>query len=257
MGRVKLPIKKIENITNRQITFSKRRNSLIKKAYELSVLCDVDVALITFSPSGRPALFSSSTRIFEGDPCEITTLCEAEYRQHILQQTLEQVQLRKSVLEEEFNFGVSDQQVNLANTVDVDGLFVGETSNNPVEWLPQEDPNVNILNFVDAYAPALLWGQQSHSAVVDMLGTSSTLVPSTNTLQLQMNPDNNSLEVCTLSPDFGQVIDINGSSWEQLHDLGNGSLSIAEAREQEQLIEQYLSQFPSSDILISDQHHQI
>ncbi|XLU25544.1 hypothetical protein S245_061610, partial [Arachis hypogaea] len=105
-----LPIKKIENITNRQITFSKRRNSLIKKAYELSVLCDVDVALITFSPSGRPALFSSSTRIFEGDPCEITTLCEAEYRQHILQQTLEQVQLRKSVLEEEFNFGVSDQQ---------------------------------------------------------------------------------------------------------------------------------------------------
>ncbi|XP_020962304.1 uncharacterized protein LOC107608590 [Arachis ipaensis] len=88
-------------------------------------------------------------------------------------------------------------------------------------------------------------------------GTSSTLVPSTNTLQLQMNPDNNSLEVCTLSPDFGQVIDINGSSWEQLHDLGNGSLSIAEAREQEQLIEQYLSQFPSSDILISDQHHQI
>ncbi|XP_052109231.1 agamous-like MADS-box protein AGL104 [Arachis duranensis] len=295
MGRVKVPIKKIENITNRQITFFKRKNGLIKKAYELFVLCDVDVVLITFSPSGRPALFSSNTsfdeileryinlppqerqkiynqenmqrminklkieaeqicqvpspvnsdfqlekiqkelyicksqleemekrlRIFEGDPREITTLCEAEYRQHILQQTLEQVQLRK---------------VDLANTVDVDELFVGGTSNNPVEWLPQKDANVDILNFVDAYAPASLVDQQSHSAVVDMLGTSSTLVPYTNTLQLQMNPENNSSEVCTLSPEFGQVIDIDGSSWEQLYDLGNRSLSIAEAREEEQYL---------------------
>ncbi|RYQ79085.1 hypothetical protein Ahy_Scaffold7g108282 [Arachis hypogaea] len=62
MERVKVPIKKIENITNRQITFSKRRNDLVKKAYELSIPCDVDVALITFSPSGRPTLFSSSAR---------------------------------------------------------------------------------------------------------------------------------------------------------------------------------------------------
>ncbi|GFQ03450.1 mads-box transcription factor 3 [Phtheirospermum japonicum] len=42
MGRSKLPIKKIENITNRQVTFSKRRYSLIKKAYEIDVLCDID-----------------------------------------------------------------------------------------------------------------------------------------------------------------------------------------------------------------------
>lgn len=62
MGRVKLQIKKIENTTNRQVTFSKRRNGLIKKAYELSVLCDVDVALIMFSPSGRLSLFSGNRR---------------------------------------------------------------------------------------------------------------------------------------------------------------------------------------------------
>nr|ADB81909.1 MIKC* MADS-box transcription factor [Funaria hygrometrica] len=53
MGRVKLEIKKIENSTNRQVTYSKRRNGLIKKAYELSVLCDIDLALIMFSPSGK------------------------------------------------------------------------------------------------------------------------------------------------------------------------------------------------------------
>lgn len=62
MGRVKLQIKRIENTTNRQVTFSKRKNGLIKKAYELSVLCDVDVALIMFSPSGRVSHFSGNKR---------------------------------------------------------------------------------------------------------------------------------------------------------------------------------------------------
>ncbi|KAF8023188.1 hypothetical protein BT93_F0633 [Corymbia citriodora subsp. variegata] len=65
MGRVKLQIKRIENTTNRQVTFSKRRNGLIKKAYELSVLCDVDVALIMFSPSGRLSFFSRDKSIEE------------------------------------------------------------------------------------------------------------------------------------------------------------------------------------------------
>ncbi|CAL0317883.1 unnamed protein product [Lupinus luteus] len=63
MGRVKLEIKRIENTTNRQVTFSKRRNGLIKKAYELSILCDIDIALIMFSPSGRLSHFSGRRRI--------------------------------------------------------------------------------------------------------------------------------------------------------------------------------------------------
>ncbi|KAJ8769600.1 hypothetical protein K2173_005203 [Erythroxylum novogranatense] len=63
MGRVKLQIKRIENKTNRQVTFSKRRNGLIKKAYELAVLCDIEIALIMFSPSGRLSHFSGKTRI--------------------------------------------------------------------------------------------------------------------------------------------------------------------------------------------------
>jgi len=62
MGRVKLQIKRIENTTNRQVTFSKRRNGLIKKAYELSVLCDIDIALIMFSPSNRLSHFSGRRR---------------------------------------------------------------------------------------------------------------------------------------------------------------------------------------------------
>lgn len=46
-------MKRIENATSRQVTFSKRRNGLLKKAYELSVLCDAEVGLIIFSSRGK------------------------------------------------------------------------------------------------------------------------------------------------------------------------------------------------------------
>ena len=60
MVRGKIEMKKIENATSRQVTFSKRRNGLLKKAYELSVLCDAQVSLIVFSQRGRLYEFSNS-----------------------------------------------------------------------------------------------------------------------------------------------------------------------------------------------------
>nr|AHY82572.1 MADS-box protein 5 [Lilium formosanum] len=60
MGRGKIEIKRIENTTNRQVTFCKRRNGLLKKAYELSVLCDAEVALIVFSSRGRVYEYSNN-----------------------------------------------------------------------------------------------------------------------------------------------------------------------------------------------------
>ncbi|CAN1797607.1 Agamous-like MADS-box protein AGL11 [Linum perenne] len=60
MGRGKIEIKRIENTTNRQVTFCKRRNGLLKKAYELSVLCDAEVALIVFSTRGRLYEYSNN-----------------------------------------------------------------------------------------------------------------------------------------------------------------------------------------------------
>ncbi|KAI7746170.1 hypothetical protein M8C21_016248 [Ambrosia artemisiifolia] len=53
MGRGKVTLKRIENKINRQVTFSKRRSGLLKKAHEISVLCDADVALIIFSTKGK------------------------------------------------------------------------------------------------------------------------------------------------------------------------------------------------------------
>ncbi|XP_059446394.1 MADS-box transcription factor 23-like [Corylus avellana] len=61
MGRGKIVIKRIDNSTSRQVTFSKRRNGLLKKARELSILCDAEVGLIVFSSTGRIYDFASSS----------------------------------------------------------------------------------------------------------------------------------------------------------------------------------------------------
>ncbi|KAG5541476.1 hypothetical protein RHGRI_021335 [Rhododendron griersonianum] len=62
-GRVKRQVVRIENDAKRQLTFSRRRNGLIKKAYELSVLCNIDVALVFHSPDGHFSHFSAKSRI--------------------------------------------------------------------------------------------------------------------------------------------------------------------------------------------------
>ncbi|TXG51646.1 hypothetical protein EZV62_024170 [Acer yangbiense] len=59
MGRGRVQLKRIENKINRQVTFSKRRSGLLKKANEISVLCDAEVALIVFSTKGK--LFEYAT----------------------------------------------------------------------------------------------------------------------------------------------------------------------------------------------------
>ncbi|XP_057499518.1 agamous-like MADS-box protein TM6 [Actinidia eriantha] len=53
MGRGKIEIKRIENPINRQVTYSKRRNGIFKKAQELTVLCDAKVSIIMFSNTSK------------------------------------------------------------------------------------------------------------------------------------------------------------------------------------------------------------
>lgn len=67
MGRGKIVIRRIDNTTSRQVTFSKRRNGLLKKAKELSILCDAEVGVIVISSTGRLYEFASSSMrsIFE------------------------------------------------------------------------------------------------------------------------------------------------------------------------------------------------
>ncbi|CAI8599301.1 unnamed protein product [Vicia faba] len=299
MGRVKLQIKKIENTTNRQVTFSKRRNGLMKKAYELSVLCDVDVALIMFSPSGRATLFSGNRsveeildryinlpdsergrthnnehirkvlhrlkaeteqiypapgamiadtklkevqreifvcrsqleemmnrlRIFEGNPSEITTLSEAEYREQVLQETLKQVQMRKRFLEEE-QISHASQQVHLTKTVDVSGSSAG-TTENALDWFSGDTiTNDQILNFVNGYdPPPPLSDQQSLNTVVDMVTPTSTLLHAANMnrdYQISLKDGAEAADINnTPSPEFGQVMDTSLAYWANVYHTGS------------------------------------
>ncbi|XP_030943093.1 MADS-box protein SVP-like isoform X1 [Quercus lobata] len=61
MTRRKIQIKKIDNTTARQVTFSKRRRGLFKKAFELSTLCDAEIGLVVFSATGKLFEFASSS----------------------------------------------------------------------------------------------------------------------------------------------------------------------------------------------------
>ncbi|KAJ0975975.1 hypothetical protein J5N97_017940 [Dioscorea zingiberensis] len=60
MAREKIKIRKIDNKTARQVTFSKRRRGLFKKAQELAILCDAELALIVFSAAGKLFEYASS-----------------------------------------------------------------------------------------------------------------------------------------------------------------------------------------------------
>ncbi|KAA8538201.1 hypothetical protein F0562_027809 [Nyssa sinensis] len=62
MGRGKIVIRRIDNSTSRQVTFSKRRNGLLKKAKELAILCDAEVGVMIFSGTSKLYDFAS-TRI--------------------------------------------------------------------------------------------------------------------------------------------------------------------------------------------------
>ncbi|KAK4599273.1 hypothetical protein RGQ29_009361 [Quercus rubra] len=313
MGRVKLQIKRIENTTSRQVTFSKRRNGLIKKAYELSVLCDVDVALIMFSPSGRLGHFSGNKsieeilvryvnlpehergrlqnqeflqralgklkgqadqtyqkaspmstdsqieeiqqeivgcksqledmenrlRIFEGDPFEITTLCEAENREQILQETLRRVQIRKEHLP--------------PNTTNISDL-IRENPTYMLDWLPERDPQVQLLNFLDSNG--LLPLRDQPQPVTEILQPPTTLHRQNMNLHDQMSlrsgmVDSNNLQ----RPDFGQVIDVNLSPWAEFYPAGNNGFSGSHSQPGgRDLLELYLSQFTPSTILTPNQH---
>ncbi|XP_062104783.1 floral homeotic protein PMADS 2 [Humulus lupulus] len=74
MGRGKIEIKKIENTSNRAVTYAKRKAGIFKKAREIAILCDVKVSLIIVSGSGKMDAMCSPDN-------SLSTICE-EYHKH-------------------------------------------------------------------------------------------------------------------------------------------------------------------------------
>ncbi|XP_021901374.1 agamous-like MADS-box protein AGL62 [Carica papaya] len=73
-GRQKVEMAKMNNESNLQVTFSKRRAGLFKKASELSTLCGAEIAIIIFSPGqkvfsfGHPCVQTVLERFVSGNP---------------------------------------------------------------------------------------------------------------------------------------------------------------------------------------------
>ncbi|KAI3869497.1 hypothetical protein MKW92_044847 [Papaver armeniacum] len=74
-GRKRIKIEKIKDKSRLQVTFSKRRQGLFKKATELSILTGAQVALIAFSPAGKPYVCGNTDllldRFVNGEASEI------------------------------------------------------------------------------------------------------------------------------------------------------------------------------------------
>ncbi|KAH7281247.1 hypothetical protein KP509_36G037500 [Ceratopteris richardii] len=118
-SRGKVKIRRIENATSRQVTFSKRRNGLLKKTHELSILCDAEIALIIFSSTGklfeyasirgiRKILerYKSKSRIASAGAASVPTDCEKQ--RNMVGENLEGLRLENlEVLEGQINRGLS------------------------------------------------------------------------------------------------------------------------------------------------------
>lgn len=80
MGRRKIRIEPIRDDRNRQVTFLKRKQGLMKKAYELSVLCNCEVALIIFNNQNNKLVQYASTDI-DKVLMRYTEVCNEDYHE--------------------------------------------------------------------------------------------------------------------------------------------------------------------------------
>ncbi|XP_057526481.1 agamous-like MADS-box protein AGL62 [Amaranthus tricolor] len=78
-GWQKIKMARIKNLSHRQVTFSKRRLGLFKKASEICTLCGVEAIIIVFSPGqkifsfGHPNVESIVNRYLNHTPCPQTS----------------------------------------------------------------------------------------------------------------------------------------------------------------------------------------
>ncbi|KAI3886015.1 hypothetical protein MKX03_003596 [Papaver bracteatum] len=103
MVRGKTEMRRIENATSRQVTFSKRRNGLLKKAFELSVLCEAEVALIQLKYEAanlekKIENLEASKRKLMGEGLESCSIDELQTTENQLEKSLLSIRAKKNQL---------------------------------------------------------------------------------------------------------------------------------------------------------------
>ncbi|KAJ4950715.1 hypothetical protein NE237_027547 [Protea cynaroides] len=92
MARGKVQLKRIENPVHRQVTFCKRRTGLLKKAKELSILCDTEIGIMIFSIHGKLHQFST-----KGFSLSLSLSLSLELQEEIIKLKQEIQQLHKGL----------------------------------------------------------------------------------------------------------------------------------------------------------------
>ncbi|PON93571.1 MADS-box transcription factor [Trema orientale] len=142
MGRLKLKIKRLESTSNRQVTYSKRRNGILKKAKELSILCDIDIVLLMFSPTGKPTLYQGERSNFDEVITKFSQLTPQERTKRKLE-SLEALKKTFKKLDHDVNIqdflGSSSQTVEFQCEMSLPLMVGGVQEAQPLPWIPNNE----------------------------------------------------------------------------------------------------------------------
>ncbi|KAJ9683048.1 hypothetical protein PVL29_018861 [Vitis rotundifolia] len=158
MGRGRVQLKRIENKISRQVTFSKRRSGLLKKAHEISVLCDAEVALIGNWSMDYPKLtarievLQRNLRHFVGEDLDPLSLRELQNLEQQLDTALKRIRTRKNQLMHE---SISELQKKEKSLVEQNNALAKKVKekekaeqNNRAQWEQQNNIGQNSSAFV-------------------------------------------------------------------------------------------------------------
>ncbi|KAM8735997.1 myocyte-specific enhancer factor 2D isoform 2-T3 [Acanthopagrus schlegelii] len=203
MGRKKIQIQRITDERNRQVTFTKRKFGLMKKAYELSVLCDCEIALIIFNHSNKLFQYASTDM-------DKVLLKYTEYNEPHESRTNADIieTLRKKGFngcnspEPDGDDSIDQSPLNedkYRKTEDLDSLFkrYGSTVPQPTFSMPVTVP---VSNQNAAAAAALQFSNNPGGALV----TTTSFVTSTLTDPRLLSPQQPALQRNTVSPGLPQ-----------------------------------------------------
>ncbi|XP_047216416.1 myocyte-specific enhancer factor 2D isoform X14 [Girardinichthys multiradiatus] len=200
MGRKKIQIQRITDERNRQVTFTKRKFGLMKKAYELSVLCDCEIALIIFNHSNKLFQYASTDM-------DKVLLKYTEYNEPHESRTNADIieTLRKKGFngcnspEPDGDDSIDQSPLNDRKTEDLDSLFKRYGSTVPQSTFPMP-VTVPVSNQNAVSAAALQFSNNPGGALV----TTTSFVTSSLTDPRLLSPQQQALQRNTVSPGLPQ-----------------------------------------------------
>ncbi|KAJ0257339.1 Agamous-like MADS-box protein AGL65 [Hirschfeldia incana] len=239
MGRVKLKIKRLESTGNRQVTYSKRKCGILKKAKELSILCDIDILLLMFSPTRKPTMLHGEHSCIEEVISKFAQLTPQERTKRKLE-SLEALQKTFKKLDHDVNIhqflGARNQTIEgLSNQIAIFQAQLMECHRRLSCWMNiDREENTEHLNLLEESLRKSLEKIQFHKEhygknQVPPIECTTTQFHSGIQLPLVMSGDNSLHEADTMSwlPDNGnQQTILPGDSSFLPHREMNGLVSV-------------------------------